>query len=194
MYFQMCLTIKIMMDLQWRDVADCELSPSKDLHFCLETNLSDIIVIIISTTMTNWPSASIRTCSARVLLGKTEWAQFGAQECDMNEKVGKIAWDDDHDDDDYDDYNENDGDDDERMWHEQEDGKDRLQRPSSYDDVNSHYYDHIWWFQGGSSTCPPQLKQAKALTHNDDDNDDDDDDMTIWRYDDMMIEAPARLH
>ena len=31
------------------------------------------------------------TCRARVLLGKTEWPQFGAQEWDIREKVGKIA-------------------------------------------------------------------------------------------------------
>ena len=27
------------------------------------------------------------------MLGNTEWAQLGAQEWDMNEKVGKIAYD-----------------------------------------------------------------------------------------------------
>ena len=34
----------------------------------------------------------ILACSARVLLGKTEWAQLGTHEWDMKLNVGNTAW------------------------------------------------------------------------------------------------------
>ena len=81
---------------------------------------------------------------------------MGAQECDMNEKVRTIAWNDHDDYDNYDDADDCDNDDGNyvddngstRVRHEREGGEDRLRRPTSNNDTKIHYCDHMIILKG----------------------------------------------